>query len=127
MRYVTALCLVLSLAPPSFARDSGMQITQQGPTNVLVQKDVAGERWALTISLETSSPLEVSGSLFRNDGSTAFVQCRPLDVLNPDAPLPQRIIVYGCLAADRCTSAPCDASAWRYVTDVEMPGSFLLP
>jgi hypothetical protein len=119
--------LLLLLAAPALARDSAIQITHQGPTTVLVQKDVGSDRWAINVSLEETSALEVTGNVFRPNGSAAFLQCRPIDVLNPDAPLAQRVVVYNCYGSDSCPGAPCSADQWSFLTTVNLPVTFLLP
>jgi hypothetical protein len=53
-----------------------LQITHQGPTTVLVQKDVGSERWAISLSLEENWPLELTGNVFRTNGAAVFLQCR---------------------------------------------------
>lgn len=127
MRLVPMIGIVLALSTSASASDSGVQITQQGPTVVLVQKDVGNERWAMTFSLEESSALEATGNIFRAGAAPAFVQCRPIDVLNPNAPIDRQTIVYNCYGADACPSAPCSASQWRFIATVDIPANFLLP
>lgn len=127
MHYFAAILLLLVATTSTLAADSGVQITQQGPEIILVQKDVGGERWAMNFSLEPTSPMEATGNVFRPGGAPAFVQCRPVDVLNPSAPIQNRVIVYNCFGADACGAPPCTASQWRFISTVEIPGSFLLP
>lgn len=127
MRSFLMIGFVLAFGTTALAADSGVQITQQGPTVVMVQKDVGNERWAMTFSLEETSALEATGNIFRAGSSPAFVQCRPIDVLNPDAPVDRRTIVYNCYGADACPSAPCGASQWRFIATVDIRADFLLP
>ena len=123
----TLIALALLLLPsPAQARDSGIQITHEGPSVILIQKDVGSERWAITVSLEQTWPLEMTGNVFRGDGSAIFLQCRPVDLLDTGN-LMTTIVYYSCSAADTCRQAPCDASQWRWVANVELPGAFLLP
>ena len=51
MRTLILLVMLLALPYSAVARQSGIQITHQGPSTILVQKDVGGERWAISLSL----------------------------------------------------------------------------
>ncbi len=126
MRTLLVLSAFVMLATPALARESGIQITHQGPTVILIQKDVGDERWAITMSLEDTSPLEITGNIFRENGSPAFVQCRPIDVIG-DGDIRDKTLVFNCYAADTCPAAPCTADQWSFVAEVSLPGSFFVP
>lgn len=125
-----AAMLVASFVSNVSARESAIQITRQGPAIILVQKDVGAERWAINLSLEETSALELTGNVFRPGGSAAFLQCRPVDVLNPNAPLEQRSVVYDCFGADTCRATStnvCDPNGWGFIDTVTIPMPFFLP
>ncbi len=127
MRPLATLALLVTLASPAIARDSAIQITHQGPSTILVQKDVGDERWAISLSLEDSWPLEVTGNVFRPNGSSVFLQCRPVDVLGNPNDIRSASIVYNCFSASTCSAAPCGASQWQFLTEVTIPGTFFIP
>jgi hypothetical protein len=116
-----------SLPPLAAARESGIQITHQGPSTILVQKDVGSERWAISLSLEDNWPLELTGNVFRTNGGAVFLQCRPIDVLGDPSDIRSAEIVYDCYAADTCRAAPCSAGQWSFLTTVTLPGTFFIP
>lgn len=128
MRLVSIfLAVLLTLPALAVARESGIQITHQGPSTVLIQKDVGSERWAISLSLEDNWPLELTGNVFRQSGSAVFVQCRPIDVLGDPSDIRNAQIVYNCFVADTCRTAPCGASQWTFLSEVTLPGTFFIP
>lgn len=131
MRSLLIVTFFVLVAVPAFARDSAVQITRQGPSLILVQKDVGDDRWAINLSLEPTSALELTGNVFRASGGPAvFLQCRPVDVLNNDAPIEQRSVVYNCFSAGTCqatANGPCDAAGWSFLAEVSLPMTFFLP
>ena len=127
MRLLTAtIILLLAFAVPGFARESGIQITHQGPQIILIQKDVGSERWAINLSLEETSPMELTGHVFRGDGSPIFIQCRPVDVFG-SGDIRNMTVIYNCYAADTCRAAPCTQNQWSFVAEVPISGSFFVP
>jgi len=121
------LALLLTLPLSAIARESGVQITHQGPSTILVQKDVDGERWAISLSLEDNWPLELTGNVFQANGAAIFLQCRPVDVLGDPGNIRTAQIVYNCYDASTCNAAPCSASQWSFLTTVTLPGTFFIP
>jgi len=64
--------LALIVAGTAGARDSGVQITPDG-RQVLVNKDVGGERWAIARDLDDGT---VTGKVFRGPGADPlYVWC----------------------------------------------------
>ncbi|MEO6029438.1 MAG: hypothetical protein ABIR79_21450 [Candidatus Binatia bacterium] len=128
MRTLILLAMLLLALPLSaVARESGIQITHQGPSTILVQKDVGGERWAISLSLEENWPLELTGNVFQAAGGAIFLQCRPVDVLGDPGNIRNAQIVYNCYDASTCTAAPCSGSQWSFLTTVTLPGTFFIP
>lgn len=101
---------------------SGLQVTPDG-ARTLISKDVAGERWAITLDRDGT----VTGNVFLpGGGEPAFVSCeRVSDDGNRD---PSAVLItFSCAGAGRCTSEPCTADAWTPLGEVTLPGSFFLP
>jgi hypothetical protein len=119
LRLVTALAALVA-AVPAHAQ-SGTRTTPDGK-QVLISKDVAAERWAITLDLNDGT---VTGNVFRQDGDPQFVWCErrgePLGDPSTTA------IPFFCRGADRCASSPCSATSWVDLGDVSLPGSFFLP
>jgi subtilisin family serine protease len=107
---------------PVAARSSGLQITPDG-LRTLVNKDVNGERWAITLNEDDT----VTGNVFPIDGGAPqFVWCEFLgDDGNPD---PYAVAMrFSCSGAGNCTSLACPAGQWSPIAEVTLPGSFFLP
>ena len=97
MGRVLACALVCSLvASRARARESGFQADG---AYALVNKDVNGERWAMTYDTESGV---ITGNVFPTDGGPPkFVVC---EVLDEDE---SGNITADCKGADACTSCPC--------------------
>jgi hypothetical protein len=102
---------------------SGLQITPDSK-RTLVSKDVNGERWAITLNEDDQS---VTGNVFSpGGGEPSFVFCtRVSDNGDPDRYTV--LVTYACSGAGRCTTSSCPASAWTFISNVVLPGSFFLP
>jgi hypothetical protein len=97
--------------------ESGVQVTLDGTAN-LVSKDVGNERWAITYNIAEKTAL---GNVFRSDGGEpAFVWCENIAQGGDTA-------VLNCFGADRCLDAPCSASDWTSLGQVELPLGFFYP
>lgn len=119
MRTIPGLTLVLVGLAFGFARagdSSPVQYTRDGRAT-LVQRDVNGERWAITYTLETG---QVTGNVLLEDGSTAFLDCDRTEVREGG------IGVFSCYSAERC-GAKCGPDAWTFLAQTELPLSFFLP
>lgn len=80
--------LAVTMPSPAASQTRGVQFTPDGK-RVLVNKDVGGERWAITLNEDRTA----TGNVFRTDGSDpAFVFCAPLDRPNG----------FACFGADAC-------------------------
>jgi len=110
-----ALALALALATgatPAAARQSGFQADGE---HALVNKDVNGERWAITLDARSG---RITGNVFPQDGgSPSFVVC---DVVSVEA---SGEIVAECSGAGACRACPCDAG-WTGLGEVRLPASF---
>jgi len=80
-------------------------------TRVLAQKDVATERWALSLNFDDGT---ATGNIFRADGGEpAFVFCTPTGAPN----------TFDCSGADKCLGTPC-TQPFTPISTVTLPDSF---
>lgn len=114
--------VALSLLFPSVAlAGSGVQLTPD-TKRILVSKDLAGERWAITCEDDGT----ITGNVYRSAEEPAFVWCDPQsDDGNADPYA--RLYILSCYGADRCPTQPCGPDQWAFIADVTLPGSFCLP
>lgn len=123
-----ALTMVIVLAcccvPTLSARAQSGTRTTPGGARTLISKDLAGERWAITLDPDDGT---VTGNVFLTDGSEPkFVWCQRT---GDDGRLdPKEVqIQLRCSGSDRCSGAPCPAGSWQVIGDVQLPGAFFLP
>src|SRR5690606_23526895 len=122
----TAALFVLAglLAGSAGAQQSAGTRTTPDGKQILISKDVGDQRWAINVDLVDGT---VTGNVFSPDGSEPqFVWC---ERLGDDGSLDPvgGILRYSCRGSDACEGAPCLASSWVPLGDVDLPGSFLLP
>lgn len=90
---------------------------------ILVNKDVGGERWAIAYDRTTGT---VTGNVFFPDGrAPAFIWCAQTGepgAIEPGAP----DLELSCHGSDACDQAPCAGPAWSFIADVTLPVSFFL-
>jgi hypothetical protein len=133
---------IARLAP----RDAWAGLESRGATltydgfNYLVNKDLGGERWSISLNLVPvrnedgtfrDEIASLTGNVFKPDGSPpSFLHC----TVRPDSTgtLDDQgsTFRFSCDGASACdgTAADCAASAWTLVgDDVALPASFLLP
>ena len=106
------------------AASKGVQFTPDGQA-ILISKDIAGERWAITLNEED----EITGNVFRCDGGPAsFLWCPKTDD-DQNSDFPNRVAVWRCFGADACLATPCvPDDEWQLIAEnVELIGSFFLP
>lgn len=113
-------CLLPGL-PGTVAAQSGTRTTPDGK-QVLISKDVGGERWAIALNLNDGT---ATGNVFQSTGEPQFVWCERLGEPLGDPGTTE--IPLACRGADRCVTSPCVASAWTDLGQVRLPGSFFLP
>lgn len=97
-------------------RDSGIQVTPDGQ-QVLVNKDVGDERWAIARNLDDDT---VTGNVYREDGEALYVWCDEVRRDEDEATL-------DCYGADPCPEAPCTPEEWPFIGRVDVPISFFEP
>ncbi len=114
--YLVALLFAALAAGSADARDSGLQTTPDG-TQVLINKDVGGERWAIARSLEDDT---VTGNVYRGDDPPRYVWCDEVSRRADDVTL-------DCFGADECSAAPCTPGRWSFVSRVTVPIDFFEP
>ncbi len=139
------------LSPPTRLADLGprdafAQAAPRGATltydgfNYLVNKDLAGERWSISLNLVPVATADgtfrneissLTGNVFKPDGSApSFIHCETradstgtLDDLGST-------FRFSCQGASACTDTAngCAGSAWTLLSDdIALPASFLLP
>ncbi|MFM7141388.1 MAG: hypothetical protein ACKO2K_05675 [Alphaproteobacteria bacterium] len=119
-----ALGVLAAVAPAAAQRESGTQVTPD-VRRYLVNKDVGGERWAISFDLADRT---VTGNVFQSDGSPpSFVWCRIAGETPAPDPKDNRYSL-DCWGAPACAAAPCPDSAWTKIgRGIPISGSFLLP
>lgn len=113
---------VLAAAAASAQPAAGTRTTPDGK-QLLVSKDVGGERWAISMNLDDGT---VTGNVFRAGTEPSFIWCQRTGddgTLEPQS----GEIRYSCRGAAPCESSPCEASSWTTIGDVALPGAFFLP
>jgi hypothetical protein len=111
--------------PGAVAQDtlSGLQITPDD-RRTLVSKDVGADRWAIT---RNEADGTVTGNVFPTDGGEpSFVWCEEIGSNGSPDPYTE-LVTYACSGADRCSTAPCTADQWSFLSEVTLSGSFFLP
>jgi len=95
---------------------SGMQLTPDGKST-LVNKDLEGERWAIT----RFDDEVVTGIVYRGDAAQpSFVWCEQTGSSGLNLDLT-------CSGADSCKAGPCTADQWTTIGNVTIPASFFAP
>lgn len=106
-----------SLSVAQTARESSVQVSYDGTTNV-VQKDFGSERWSVTFRKTDGA---VIGNVFFTDGSApAFLSCAPVEATEED-------LTYQCDSAGACVDGPCSVRDYRETSEpAVVPRSFFL-
>jgi hypothetical protein len=94
---------------------TGLQRNIQRASNgiILVNKDVAGERYAINLNHDGT----VTGNVFRGAAvPPAFLFCAPTLTAH----------VYECSGADACTTASCDDEPFTFIATVTLPEDFFV-
>lgn len=113
--------LLIAAFATAAAAQAGTRTTPDGK-QVLISKDIGGERWAISLDLNDGT---VTGNVFRSVGDPQFVWCERLGEPLGD---PSSVeLPFSCRGADRCTTSPCLATSWSELGQVTLPGSFFLP
>lgn len=122
-------CLLPSLA----SAQAGSTVTPDRLTYV-VNKDLAGERWTITMNLATASPprlINVTGNVFRpGGGPPAFIWCQIRTDSRGDLSDPTSVFSLRCYGTDACgsTATACARENWTLIAErVDIPASFFLP
>lgn len=115
---------ILATASSVAAQPSaGTRMTPDGK-QILISKDVDGDRWAISINPNDGT---ATGNVFFPDGRPPqFVWCERIGDDGSLDPIDGNIR-YSCRGADQCSSSPCHSSEWVDLGEVDLPGSFLLP
>jgi hypothetical protein len=125
--------------------DTAAQSSARGATltfdglSFLVNKDIAAERWSISINLVPSRTAEggvvervlnVTGNVFQADGSPpAFVYCLPTDDSTGTLDDPASQFQLACRGTDACATDAfgCAENEWRDLGPVSLAASFFLP
>ena len=124
LRSVTlALAPLLVGAAVTLAAEGGVQWTPAG-TQILTNKDVGTERWAITFNLDD---LSATGNIFFTDNrEPGFVFC-DLQSTSFDSGVGELDLRYKCQGADRGIGG-FSLSDWTLISDqVDLPLSFFVP
>lgn len=127
-------------------RDAWAQGTSRGATltydgfNYLVNKDLGGERWSISLNLVPVATAQgtfrneiksITGNVFKPDGSLpSFIYCEPRPDSTGTLDDLGSTFRFSCEGTSACdgTATGCAASAWTLLgDDVALPASFLLP
>jgi len=114
-RWVGGLLVVGALVTPAAleAQDRGIQLSLDR-VRVLVNKDVADERWAIALN---TTDLTVLGNVFRpGGGEPVFIFCVPTGTAN----------TFACQGAGPCTTELC-TDQYTDLGVVTLPADFFLP
>ena len=100
---------ILATASSVAAQPSaGTRMTPDGK-QILISKDVDGDRWAISINPNDGT---ATGNVFFPDGRPPqFVWCERIGDDGSLDPIDDNIR-YSCRGADQCSSSPCHSSEW---------------
>ncbi len=123
VRLAAVAALTLLLAAPAGAAPTGVQWTLDA-NQLLVNKDVGNERWAITLNLIDFS---ATGNVFFTDGSApAFIWCEKTGE-SFDGAAGELNLGYRCFGADAGFGGFA-SSDWTMINDaVTLPLSFFIP
>ena len=93
---------------------AGVQLTPD-VAQTLVSKDVAGQRWAITVHADDQT---VTGNVFfPGGGEPQFVWCERRDASGGEVRL-------ACSGAAACATSGCTAGDWTFIAEVALPVTF---
>jgi hypothetical protein len=125
-RVLAAMAVVVMLVTPALAK-SPVRFTPDGAA-ILVNKDVNGERWAITFDSDRST---VSGNVLIGDSVVKFLWCGITDAIGDGNDLANLTLVMHCFYGDPCPDvASCKLGlegGWHSIGEVRLPGAFFLP
>jgi hypothetical protein len=120
---LSALTLVLSGAVTASAAPTGVQWTPDA-TQLLVNKDVGNERWAITLNLVDFSA--TGNVFFTDDRAPAFIWCQKTGQ-SFDSGVGELDLEYECFGADAGLGGFA-SNDWSLIDDdVVLPLSFFIP
>jgi hypothetical protein len=134
---------LLALVPATICRAQGEAGSTLSPDGLafLVSKDLAGERWAISLSfiprfdaqggVESYTLRSVSGNVFpTNGGPPSFLFCEPTAASQGDLSNPASTFRLRCFGSSACatTAIECAQNDFPLIADdVAVPASFFLP
>jgi hypothetical protein len=129
-----ALSLVACCLAPSLASaQAGSTVTPDRLTYV-VNKDLAGERWTITMNLASVDPprlINVTGNVFRpGGGPPSFIWCQIRPDSTGNLSDPNSTFALRCYGTSACgqTATACARDDWRLIAErVEIQARFFLP
>jgi hypothetical protein len=136
----SALSLVAASGAWAQGAPAGSTLSPDG-LSFLVSKDLANERWAISLSfiprfdsqgaISSYTLRSVSGNVFPTDGGPpAFIFCETTAASQGDLGNPDSVFRLRCFGADACATAAieCAQNDFRVIAeDVSVPASFFLP
>jgi hypothetical protein len=123
--------VVVQLPRPALSGDGATLTPDLG--TYLVSKDLGAERWSVSVnlaSLDPSTVLNVSGTVFRTDGGPVkFVVCQVREDSTGSLEVADSEFRLRCKGRDACPEGSSDcAQRWVLISeDVAVPTSFFLP
>jgi hypothetical protein len=120
----TLLLFAWALLLPALAHaQRGVQLTPD-QRQILVNKDVGEERWAISLNLDDNT---VTGNVYFPSGSDPeFLWCQYLSD-NGAADQTRLEIVFSCFGADACVRSSDPLEGWSFIANVTVPGTFFIP
>lgn len=120
--------------PRDATAQSGVAVTPDG-LGYLVNKDLSGERWTISLNLSPEDPqrtliTNVTGNVFRPGQPPAFVVCQATLDTSGTLGDPSSTLGFSCDGASACAqdALTCSRSDWSLlVRGLELPASFFLP
>ena len=147
-----AATMTPAAAAPAAGEDRGTNLPPDG-ANFLVNKELAGQRWSISLNripaqlgdtsvsscgdqpecIISSRFLNVTGNVYPSDGGPPqFVYCQTRKDSTGDLADPQSMFRFGCVGAGACqkSASECAQQDWQGIpggSDVSLPASFFLP
>lgn len=109
-------CLLVAGSTAFAQSRSPVQYSRDGE-DTIVQKDVNGERWAITYEIDDGDTI---GNVLKPDGTSTFLDCKRLSVEGG-------IGRFACYTANGCEQGRCGSEAWTFLVETEIPLAFFFP
>lgn len=119
--------------PARVCAQAGTAVTPDRFTYI-VNKDLAGERWTITVNLASVDPprlISVTGNVYRPEGGPpSFIWCQIRSDSSGSLSDPDSAFALRCYGSDACSSSAtaCARTEWRLIAErVDIAAGFFLP